>query len=345
MFINKSFLIFFVMLVPQLLWAVSPGDPILASDITTIRNSVNAKRTCFGVIIQSWTNPSLEPGIPIRSAHILEIRTAIRDLYNRCHSGACASVGVGNVSAGNRAWTDPSLAGQPIKAIHINELITTINSMTCSATSYSWSIGAVTSCSGGSGNWVSSSWSTCNGGKTSWKTGPWGTCSATYGSGTQTRTAKCSYIPDSGTQSRTLTCKYTANSGTGSRSVKCVRSDGVVVADSYCPKPKPLATVQCTPSNPALCGARPATTRKCTPTTVASCSSAPSTTQTCEGIGKRPCGSRPHGTIWQGYGDTKWCRGGCRPGDGSRAGPGLLICDDSVVKIYQQCGCSSSGGR
>jgi hypothetical protein len=266
--------------------AVGIGDPIRASDISALKNAINTKRVCYGIGNWSWSDSGIAPGLNIRAFHIQEIRNAVNDLYVKCASGACAPIGLGNVNPANRTWTDSSLSGQPIKATHINELNNTINAITCVATTYNWDIGATTSCNGGSGTWVTSSWGTCSGGNTGWLTGAWSSCSESCGDGIQTRSASCEYGINSGTQTRTVNCNFNSNSGTASRTVICKRSDGAVVTDSWCSGAKPATIVNCTPTNPTVCGTMPPTNQACTPPGNPSCGAAPMTSQTCN---VQPC--------------------------------------------------------
>lgn len=330
MFIN-SILCIILLLFSLPLLAVNVGDAIRATDITSLRNNINSKRLCFGIGNWPWTDPALNPGHSIRTVHITELRGALNNIYTQCGSGACAYVGLGSVAAANRSWTNPSLIAQSIKATHINELITTVNNITCTATTYEWSVGPVGTCSGGSGVWVPTAWSTCVGGTTAWNIGAWSACSA----GTQTRSVTCGHVANSGTQNRTLTCQFNANSGTGPRTVTCLRSDGVVVADTYCTTTKPPTTASCTPTNPSVCGAAPSTTQACTKTGVASCSSAPASSQVCEN--NRPCGTHPHGSVWN---TSVGCF--CTRETLYKT----YKCDDGVAIQIKSCGgCPSMGGR
>ena len=334
MFINSVLgIILFTFSLP--LVAVNVGDPVRATDITNLRNNINSRRLCFGIGNWAWTDSALNPGDQIRTVHITDLRAALNNIYTQCGSGACAFVGLGSVTAANRSWTNPSLEGQAIRASHINELITTVNDVTCTATTYDWSTGPVGTCNGGSGTWVPSAWSTCVGGTTTWNIGGWSACSVSSGTGKQTRSVTCVHVSNSGTQTRTLTCQFNANSGTGTRTVTCLRSDGLEVADSYCTGPKPSTTANCTPTNPSVCGTPPSKTQACTQTGVASCSSAPATSQAC--TVNKPCGTRPHGSVWS-------TREGCFcPREETYR---TLRCDNGVTKQIKCCGgCPGMGGR
>jgi hypothetical protein len=102
-----------------------------------------------------------------------------------------------------------------------------------STCSYSWHASGFGACTGGTGAWAYSNWTpTCGVGPT--------------------------------TQTRTGSCAGTTNSGQESQTVTCVRTDGTVVANSFCTGTAPAASAACTPTTGFSCGTEGLLTQKVT---------------------------------------------------------------------------------
>ena len=102
-----------------------------------------------------------------------------------------------------------------------------------STCSYSWHASGFGACTGGTGAWAYLSWTpTCGVGPT--------------------------------TQTRTGTCAGTTNSGQQSQTVTCVRTDGTVVANSFCTGTAPATSAACTPTAGFSCGMEGTLTQKVT---------------------------------------------------------------------------------
>jgi hypothetical protein len=102
-----------------------------------------------------------------------------------------------------------------------------------SSCSYSWTASAWGVCSGGVGNWTYSGW-----------------------------TPTCGIGPT--TQTRTGTCVAAANGGSQARTVACSRSDGTVMANSYCTGAAPPTLQACTATTGFSCGAEGLLSQKVT---------------------------------------------------------------------------------
>jgi hypothetical protein len=102
-----------------------------------------------------------------------------------------------------------------------------------SSCSYSWTSGAWGTCSGGTGSWAYSGW-----------------------------TPTCGIGPT--TQTRTGTCVAATNGGSQSRVVACSRSDGTVMANSYCTGSAPAVTGTCTATTGFSCGTEGVLSQKVT---------------------------------------------------------------------------------
>jgi len=94
--------------------AISTGGTIRASHVNELRTMVNNRRLANNMSSYSFTDPSLSPGSQIRAVHITDLRTATEQIYSNCSDPL-------------PTWTDPSLSGQSIKAIHFNQLRNRIN--------------------------------------------------------------------------------------------------------------------------------------------------------------------------------------------------------------------------
>ncbi|MEK6556248.1 MAG: hypothetical protein AABZ31_13460 [Bdellovibrionota bacterium] len=101
---------------------ISYGVSIRASDVTSIRTSVNVKRASCGLGAQTWTDDPLLAGTPISNIHLNELRSAVSAVYLSQLLPA-------------PTFTDSTiLAGSVIKAIHFQELNTFITTVACAPT-------------------------------------------------------------------------------------------------------------------------------------------------------------------------------------------------------------------
>ncbi len=89
-----------------------PGvTPVKAVHFTELRARINALRTGAGLVAFPWADRLLTAGLPVRLAHLLELREALAEAY--AASGRTSP-----------AYTDPMpIAGTtPIRAVHLMEL-------------------------------------------------------------------------------------------------------------------------------------------------------------------------------------------------------------------------------
>lgn len=243
------------------IFAVHGAEMVKGEHLQELRVLANQKRFDCGLTPQVWTDPILlYRQTPIKAVHILELRQTVNELVSTV------------------IWTDPLLnKGYTIKKIHFQELKDQLNNIECP----SWKILSTGSCTGGSGAWTYSSWGSCDGGSAAYTYGAWGSCSATCGGGSQSRSySSCSWSMNSGQQSRSASCEFNENSGSQMRGVACQKG-GVTLPDSKCVGPKPSTTINCTPTNPSVCGTKGALTQNCTPSTGVPVCGTPVTSQSC----------------------------------------------------------------
>jgi hypothetical protein len=155
----------------------------------------------------------------------------------------------------------------------------TIQSVTWNRYGYSWIASGFSGCTATQPTWQAGGWGSCSVAQPAYQYGGWGSCSVTCGGGTQTRTQTCPVV--TGTQTQTVTCPV--NTGTETQTVQCQRTDGAIVADTFCDAgTKPPTSEACTRGGGTDCfGTKPATSQSCSRGGGSDCSGAQSTVQSC----------------------------------------------------------------
>ena len=85
------------------------GNPIRAVHITELRNRIAAIRTARGLAAFPWTDAGLTTGTSLKWIHVMDLRNALSQAYTAV--GTTAPV-----------FTDPTLTGLRMKALHVMEL-------------------------------------------------------------------------------------------------------------------------------------------------------------------------------------------------------------------------------
>lgn len=212
------------------------GGSIKGTHINEFRNLINLKRQCLGLSPTVWTDASITTrATPIRAQHFIEIKNSASEILSLCpNSTATYACTVTGSVPGFLGKLKESFKGS-IKASDFNFMRNYLDAITCTPWTYGWLVGSYGACAGGSGIWSYSPWGICSGTTRSTTYGGWGACVADM----ETRSVTTADVPNSGSQGRTGICNGNFNSGTQTRTVQCQRSDGLIVADSFCTTPSP----------------------------------------------------------------------------------------------------------